>query len=258
MPSLSIVPPTRDDVSTVMSRTRLFRGLDPALLRELSVGARVLRFEAGEHPWREAQPAEHFHVVLCGVLELQRVNGGIESSLVAFFGPGESPGVPVTLERGRFIATSHAATPVLDLLRVPARPVLEVMADQPAITLAMNRALLDECRLLRAKADVLAAGAVPSRLAALLSKLVDRFGDELVDGTHSVPLALSRTQLATYVCARVETVIRVCTAWQRAGLIETTADGFVIRCLHCLHDVSHGAPRDEVNRRLASGCAAGD
>lgn len=255
MSSLSIVPPaTRDDVLRVISRTRLFRGLDPAFLDRLAWGARIHRFAQGDHPWLENQPAEHFHVVLRGVLELQRMNGGGGTSLVAFFGPGEAAGVPLTLERGRFIATSQAATPTLEVLRVSAVPVLEALPSDPGLAMAMNRALLDECRLLRAKADVLAAGAVPSRLAALLLDLVERFGDEHEDGTHFVPLALSRSQLATYVCARVETVIRVCTAWKRSGLVETTPDGFTISCLHCLRDVFRGAPRDEVAMRLASGC----
>ncbi len=175
-----------------------------------------------------------------GVLELQRSAPGGDTNLVALFGPGEAPAVPVALERQTYIATSYAATPVLEVLSVWAAPILAALPDNVALALAMNRALLDHCRLLHAKVDVISAGTVPRRLARLMLDLADRFGDEQLDESHFVPLALSRTQLATYVGARVETVIRVCSAWQRAGLLATTKDGFSVSSIDTLHALARG------------------
>jgi CRP-like cAMP-binding protein len=224
-----------------LSTARLFRTFDPALLASLSPRTSLLRLQQGDVLWRGGQPAEHFHVVLRGVLELQRAALGGESTLIALFGPGESPAIPVTLERRAFMANALAATPSLEILRVRAEPILEAMQTDPKVALALNAALLDHCRLMHAKIDVLAAGTVPRRLAVFLLDLAERFGDEAVDGQTHVPLALSRAQIATYVGARVETVIRVCSAWQKLGLLTTTKEGFEIRSLAELHAVASGS-----------------
>lgn len=238
--------PQRDVVLRTLSTTRLFRGLDPAFLASLVPHASIQRLSQGETLWRRGTQAEHFHVILRGVLELQRAATGIDSTLVALFGPGESPAIPVTLERRPFIADALAATSMLEVLRVRATPVLDAMMIDARLAVAMNRALLDHTRLLHAKVDVLTAGTVAQRIAAFLLDLAERFGDEGLDGRTYVPLALSRAQIASYVGARVETVIRVCSSWQKGGLLVTSKEGFVIRSLEDLRSLlAGGALEDE-------------
>jgi CRP-like cAMP-binding protein len=227
----------RDTLTKTVAAARLFRNLDADIVRSLVPHASVHRLKHGEQFWQKGAQAEHFHVVLRGVLELQRAVAGADTTLVALFGPGESPAIPVTLERRPYIASSFAATPVLEVLRVRAQPILDALPHDARLANGMNRALLDHCRLIHCKVDVLAAGAVPRRLASFLLDMADRFGDEREDGAHAIPLSLSRQQLATYVCARVETTIRVMSAWQKQGLVLTSKDGFVIPDLEALRDI---------------------
>lgn len=229
-----------DEVRRVLGSARLFRGLDSAFVGSLAPHASIARLTRGEQLWRCGQPAEHIHVVLRGVLELQRRKSGPESTLIALFGPGESPAIPAALERKPYIADAFGATRETEILRVRARPILEALPMHPALAAAMNRVLLDHCRLLHAKVDVLVAGTVSQRLAAFFLDLVDRFGDEHVDGRHHVPLALSRQQIATYVGARVETVIRCCSTWQKSGLLETHREGFIISSPTELRQIQDG------------------
>lgn len=231
----------RDALLRTLSAARLFRGVDPDFIATLLPHASMQHLSRGERLWARGEPARHFHVVIRGVLELQRAALGTETTLIGLFGPGESPAIPVTLERRSFIADALAATPVLEILRVRAEPILEAMPHDPKLAMAATSALLDHCRMMHAKIDVLAAGAVPRRLAAFLLELADRFGDEGLDGRTYVPLALSRTQIATYVGARVETVIRVCSTWQKQGLLTTTKDGFVLLSLDALSTLASGS-----------------
>lgn len=227
----------RETLLRTLSTSRLFRGLDRSFLESLVPSASIYRLAQGDFLWRRGTNAEHFHVVLRGVLELQRVASGSESTLVALFGPGESPAIPVTLERRPFIADARATTESLEVLRVRAEPVLAALPQDAALGVAMTRALLDHCKLIHSKIDVLVAGTVQRRLAAFMLDLAERFGDEGLDGTTFVPLALSRAQYATYVDARVETVIRVCSAWQKAGLVTSAKDGFTVHSLDGLRAV---------------------
>ncbi len=218
----------RDALVRTLLSTRLFRDLDPALAATFASHAAVVHLERGERLWSHGTPAEYFHVILRGVLELRGRNASADTTLIALFGPGQSPAIPATLERRTFIADAHASTREVDVLRVRAAGVLAALPTNASLALAMSGALLEHCRLLHSKIDVLSAGTVPRRLAAFFLDLLERFGDEHEDGMHHAPLALSRHQIATYVDARVETVIRCCSAWQKAGILETSRDGFVI------------------------------
>ncbi|UJR84117.1 Crp/Fnr family transcriptional regulator [Sandaracinus amylolyticus] len=235
----------RESLLRTLSTSRLFRSLDPELLATLVPHADVHRLHQGECLWRRGAPAEHFHVVLRGVLELQRAPTSHESTLIALFGPGESPAIPVTLERRAFIADAYAATPSLEVLRVASAPILELVQTDVRLALAINRALLEHCVLLHAKIDVLAAGTVQRRVAAFMLDLAERFGDEGIDGKTYVPLALSRAHVATYVGARVETVIRIFSQWHKEGLVATSKEGFAIRSIDELRATLGGASLDD-------------
>ena len=238
----SIEHTTREERARVLASTRLFRATPPELLAAFAAHATNVRIRAGQQLWKRGDPAEHFYVVLRGVLELQRrPAGAAESTLIALFGPGESPAIPAALQQGPFIADAYAASGELEVIRVRSTPVLAALPTNVALALAMNRALLDHCRLLHSKIDVMVAGSVRSRLAAFFLDLAERFGDEYEDGLHHVPVSLSRHQVATYVGARTETVTRCCSAWQKSGLLATTADGFTISSLDALRAVLDGS-----------------
>ena len=69
---------------------------------------------------------------------------------------------------------------------------------------------------------------MPRRIAMFILDLDERFGDEREDGSHAIPLALPRGRIASYVDARVETVIRCLSAWRRKGLLISESDAMVI------------------------------
>ena len=231
---------SREGLTRILASSRLFRTAGPELLRTLAGQASIVRLTEGQRLWQRGEAAEHFFVVLRGVLELQRRSGGEGSTLIALFGPGESPAIPVALEQRSFLADAYASTSELEVLRVPSAPVLLAMKTDVLLALALNRALLDHCRLLHSKIDVMAAGPVRRRLAGLFLDLVERFGDEHEDGLHHVPVSLSRHQIATYVGARVETVIRCCSAWQKSGLLTTTREGFILSSVDELKRILDG------------------
>jgi len=212
----------------LLGASRLFRGVDTAFLDAIARRVSVLTFQRGDRVWARGAHAEHFHQIVRGVLELRRATARREPTLVALFGPGEYSAVPVALERRRFIADAFAATAELHVLRIPAEPVLERLRADATLAGGVQRLLLDHARLLHTKIDVLTAGTVATRIAAFLLDLAERFGDERDDGRTAIPLALSRAQVASYVDARVETVIRCFSAWRKRGLVVVGRDETVI------------------------------
>jgi CRP-like cAMP-binding protein len=96
------------------------------------------------------------------------------------------------------------------------------------LALAVNRALLAHTAALRAKIDIVSAGSVPRRLAALTLYLIERFGKPTTQGSTAIEVSLTREQIAQLVSARVETVIRIMSRWQKAGWLVTMRHGLEV------------------------------
>jgi CRP/FNR family transcriptional regulator len=126
-------------------------------------------------------------------------------------------------------ADAVAVSDVVEVLRVDALTVRDAMASHPGLSAALNASLIQHSQALQEKIRIMAAGAVPKRLATLLLHLASRFGDEMEDGVTHIPLALSRAECARLVGATVETTIRTFSKWQKEELVATTDRGFVLR-----------------------------
>lgn len=102
---------------------------------------------------------------------------------------------------------------------------------------------------LYAKIDVLSAGGVDARLAALLLQLA-RHGTPQPDGSVEVNVPLSRQELSSFVATSFETTIRVMVSWQRSGIVTTTKTGFVIRKLDRLREIAGISEAEPMTRRV--------
>ncbi len=217
------------EIARRMAGLPVFRPLTDEERERLAQVASVRRLRADEHLWRAGDEASAMTVVLRGLLEIRRPAPGGEEALLALFGPREPVGLTAVLERGAYPADAIALSDEVEVLRVPAAAFHDAMDRSPTLARAVQGALIEHSHALRAKIDVLSAGPVPRRLAALLLHLAERFGDEDEQGAVRIPVALSRTRLAHLVAARVETIIRTASRWQKAGWLETGPDGFVVR-----------------------------
>ncbi len=220
--------------STLLSRMRtcdLFAELTDAELVSLEPHCRLISLKRGDHLWRCGAEARHIHYIISGLVEVRRPTPATEMTLMAFFGPKECPGMPVVLESRRYGADALISSSQARLLTIEAAVMLELMQRDARAANAMTRLLLSQVRLLHGKIDVMAAGTVARRLAVFFLNLAGRFGDELDGGEVVIPITLTRTQVATYIDARVETVIRTLSAWKKGGTLTLLRDRIE------LHDV---------------------
>ncbi len=223
------VPPMTTELLRRLQSSRLFAELDGPVQERLAQGASVRTLPAGERVFREGDAAEHVHILLSGLVEIRRATEAGGEALLGLFGPREVFGLSAALERSTYPADAIVVSEYAEVLRVQSEPVLALLPESTVLAAAVNRALLEHTRALRAKIDIMSAGAVPRRLALLFSYLAERFGDEDEQGALFIPISLSRAQLAHLVGARVETVIRTVSRWQKEGLLKTDRDGFELK-----------------------------
>lgn len=206
----------------------LFAELDAADLERVARGGRLRRFASGEPLWFAGERAAHFAVIAAGVVEIRQMTPTGEGIVVGLFRAGEAIGLSAALEHDIFPADALALGGQVEVLWLRADALDTALLDSVAIGLAINRALLQHTAALRAKIDIVSAGSVPRRLAALMSYLIERFGHAGGDAI-AVGVNLNREEVAQLVSARSETVIRILSRWQKAGWLTTRPEGFEIR-----------------------------
>lgn len=213
----------------LLRASHFLRGLPPqaqGAVEQLAVNARLRELRAGEHVWREGDVATAFHVIGHGLITVQRLLPSGSEVIVGIFGARESVGDTAVIEGARYPAAAVVTSEAAEVVRLEASEVQRCAALYPALAGALQQALCRHAAVLRTKVEILAAGSVRARLAKLFLHLAARFGEELEDGTVVVPVALSRTTLASLVSARSETVIRALRPWEQSGVVVTRAGAF--------------------------------
>ncbi|MGH7296668.1 MAG: Crp/Fnr family transcriptional regulator [Polyangiaceae bacterium] len=211
-------------IESALHASPLFGALDPDAARSLAPHVSRRHFERGAGIWRAGEDATWMALITSGLVKIVQPGGAI----IAILGPHETFGELAIVAGSTYWAHAVAATRELDVLRVDAAAVRAASQSSAQFARAMSRSLAAHGRALHEKIRIMSAGCVERRLATLLQHLLDRFGDELEDGSIVVPIALSRSELACLVGATIETTIRMMSRWQKEQIVSTTEEGFVV------------------------------
>lgn len=206
----------------------MLRHASDATLQVLAKETELLRLESDDFLWRAGDVPSRVFLLKRGLVEVVRSTPGGAEVALALFGPRECPGLFASLDGRRFPADARVLTEVAEVLLVHRQPLLDLVDRDPGLGRALSEVLRQHNAVLREKVDVLTAGEVPQRLATLFLVLLERFGDEGLGGEQQLPVVLSRRALARLVSARVETVIRVLSRWDKESFVETFEHGFIV------------------------------
>ena len=222
----------------ILERTPALAGVDPKVLAQLAAAASVIPLRRGEWLWRAGEKPRSLTVIRSGLVKLMRPVHRGRSAICGIFGPPETLCDDALLDGSPYPDDAVVATESASVVQIPREALLQTASRDPKLALAMARGVQAELRAAHDKIDVLSAGGVEARLALLLLKLYNKFGDDFDDGTSRIPVALTRRDLADLVSTSFETAIRVMTRWERQGLVSTEDDGFTLRDLARLQDVA--------------------
>jgi CRP-like cAMP-binding protein len=191
-------------------------------------------FDKGEAIFEEGQPAHLIHFLFVGRVKI--VKAAPDRDLILeILGPGEPVGAVAVFEQRPFPATAIALEPA-GTITIPEREFFELIEKRPEITRRVLAGLTRRLMTLNQRlADM--TGSVEYRAARLFSTLAERTGRKR-DGGLFVPLHLSRQEIADLVGTTIETAIRLMSRWQKEGVLETEADGFLIRQIETLRAVA--------------------
>jgi CRP/FNR family transcriptional regulator len=225
-------------VYRLLEKTPALSGADPALLQRMADAATTRNYARGDYLWHAGDLARNLTLIRTGLVKLVRSAPRGRTAICGLFGPSETLGDLVVIKGIPYPVDAMVATDAASVVQVPASLVVDSMKRSSELACSIACAMHKKLAALHDKIDVMSAGAVEARLATLMLKLYDQFGDDAEDGGSFVPINLSRRELSDLVGTAFETAIRVMTRWERENVLVTRSSGFVIRSLETLEEIA--------------------
>lgn len=217
------------DLFVVLQRCKPFAHAPEASVRDLARVATTKELRRHETLWNAGEMPAAFCTIHSGLFKIVRTLSNGREAIMGLFGPRESIGDVAVIQGIGYPATPVVCSDTARVIQIPRAELLAQMKQYPGLAISINQSMGDRVQALHAKVEILSAGGVEARLASLLLDLAERFGDEFDDGTFIIPIALSRQELANLISTTFETTVRVMSKFKRNQIIDTTAEGFVIR-----------------------------
>jgi CRP/FNR family transcriptional regulator, anaerobic regulatory protein len=194
--------------------------LDKDEIQELEHLGRHVHFVAGETVFAQEDTATSFYSVLDGVLRLYKLLPDGRRQIVGFALPGDFLGMSAGSRHG-FSADAIGPATVCQFVRASFARFSE---DKPNLLRRLNELTARELNRARDHMVLLGRRSAEEKVATFLVGWRDRLA-QLRETSTTVPLPMSRQDIADYLGLTIETVSRTFTKLERAGVIAIVPGG---------------------------------
>lgn len=221
------------EVSIPFNSIPLLAGLRKEDREAVAPLCRIRGFEKGETIFREGEPADRIHFVYLGRVKVVK-SAGERDIIIEILGPGEPVGAVAVFERRPFPASAITLEPS-SIVSIPEREFFSLLERRPEMMRHLLAGLTYRLMAVNKRlADM--TGSAEQRAARLFLTLADRVGLPKGDSV-TIPLTLSRQEIADLIGTTLETAIRLMSRWQKEELVLTEKSGFVVPRISVLRQV---------------------
>ena len=206
-----------EETAALLGRVPVFEALRPEDLMRVADVAVPRSFRGGEVVFREGDDSDTCYIVRSGHARAVREHGDGRQITLATFGPGDFFGELAMFDDERRSATVEAVD-ALDVLGIPGVDMRALLSRHPEIAVKL---VISLGRRLRAANERLARQSfqtVQSRVAAVLTQLVDQARSEGA-GDRDVLVTATQAELAQLAGSSRESASRFLAVLERAGVI---------------------------------------
>jgi len=229
----------RSDILEKLRTFNLFAEVPDARLAAVARETSELNLERHALIWNEGDTCRYLFFVLKGRVKVIKHSETGKDVIIDIYGPKDAIGEMSVLVGGAYTVGGVCLSQT-ELLCVPRAEILNLLETVPGVALRSLRGMARRQRMLMQKIKELAAGGVEYRIAHLLLKLADRIGEEDTTDGITIPIVLSRQDIADLVGTTVETAIRVMSRWRKMGIVVNDKQGILIRDRETLEDLAAG------------------
>ncbi len=184
----------------------------------------------------EGEDSDTVYLVERGVVKVFRSLESGRELIIGLFRTGEAVGEVAVIDGEPYPATAAAHEDAI-VLTMSRKTYLHYLKTFDGAAIALIRDLMLRMRTLQRRMEDLGGGDVEYRLGRVLQGFCANLTN--TEGQLVVPVPLTRQDLADMVGARVETVIRAMSRWQKEGLVGHDERGIWIRDRRTLDALAH-------------------
>src|SRR4051812_30270294 len=216
-----------EDTASLLGRVPVFEDLAPADLAQVADVAVPRSFRGGEIVFPEGDDSDTCYVVRSGHARAIREHGDGRQIALATFGPGDMFGELAMFDDEERSATVEAIDDV-DALALLGPDMRRLMLQRPELAVALLATLARRLRATNERLSSQSFQTVQSRVANVLSQLVEQARAEGVDA-EEVPITATQVDVAMLAGSSRESASRFLASLERAGVIAQGRGRLVVR-----------------------------
>jgi len=205
----------------VLNRVNFFAGLSSEQLDSIDARMVSLAWAEGDPLFTQGESAEHLYVLATGRAKLVQSTPDGGEAVVDILAPGDlfgglpDLGEPVNTESAWALTTTCA-------LRIDRRSFRAILTENPEVALRVLDDVAAKLAQTRSDAGQRYGSTVAQRVARVLLRLTDKFGQESTGRVGSlIQLPLTRNDLAGMTGSTTESVSRVMSRLRKDGIIDS-------------------------------------
>lgn len=176
-------------------------------------------FPQGGALFHERGAPDRVYVVLTGFVKLSRLSEEGREVILGIRGPGDLLGEQSAIDEKPRSATAITLDPVTALV-MSGGDFLAFLQDEPHVALVVLRTLSHRLREADLKRVELSVQDTVARVAARITELAERFGNQTGDGVE-IHLPISQEELAGWTGCSRDSVVKALQTMRGLGWIET-------------------------------------
>ncbi len=200
-----------------LSKTQLFKALQPADLDAVLARAVVRRVRRGEVIRRRGDPGSGMAIIVSGRVRISLVSEDGREVTLTVLGPGEVLGEMTLLDGGECSADATAQEDCV-LLALERTQFLRLLRSNSELCLHLMEVLCQRLRRSNAALEDMALLDLSTRLGRLLLRLCGDYGVASPGGTR-IEVKLSQKDLSSLAGASREKVNRQLRQWELDGIV---------------------------------------
>ena len=221
----------------MLSQAPFFKGLDPEMLREVNKRFSATHFEAGEMIYYEDEPALRLRVVVSGKVKLMRHTEEGKDVLIDMLKPGEFFGTLSHLGGEVYSETATSQTHTC-ILSIDSQAFRDILTQYPVVAVNVLDIMAGRLQASRDSLFELSTLPVDQRIARILYRLAEKFGEQDDEFGLLIQMLLTRKDLADMAATTTETASRIISRLKKDGIIHAGRQWIAIEDLQELETLS--------------------
>jgi CRP-like cAMP-binding protein len=238
---------------TILERNRLFRGLSPAIVQQISTLAIRRFYEEGAIVFSQGDPGDALYGVVTGRVRISASTQEGKEMFLNIMEPGDTFG-EIALLDGKPRTATASATATCELMIIPRAQFLVLLQRDPTLAIHLLQLLCQRIRWTSGWVEDSALLAVPPRLARRLLSLARLHGH---DSQKGVQLLISQEEMGRFLGLSRQAVNQYLQGWRAKGWVDigrgkvTILDETALQALAAGNELGEVQDRDESvsNRR---------